>query len=95
MTGQSARLLAGTVCFDLGVLAVSGLMAASALAAGVNVQDITITKITSMSPTQTYLKITMQDATVSSMACTQNKGKLVEFKGTKYCQTPKTGTAPR
>ena len=38
---------------------------------------------------QEYLKIKMVDLLVSSKACLSSKGKLVEFKGTKFCATGK------
>ncbi len=52
-------------------------------------------KIENLSANQEYLKIKMDDVLVSSKACVSNKGTLVEFKGTKYCQTTqKTGSLP-
>lgn len=78
-------ILAATICFDLGVVVVP-----------VQAADVSLNfqKIDNLSPNQEYLKIKMDDVVVSSKACESNKGTLVDFKGTKYCQTGKSGTVP-
>ncbi len=84
MYKEVGLVLAGALCFDLGVVVVPA-----------RAQDSTFMKIENLSPSQEYLKIKMDDVLVSSKACVSNKGTLVEFKGTKYCQSAqKTGTLP-
>ncbi len=81
MYKEVGLVLAGALCFDLGVVVVP--------AKAADEKSVAFLKIDSFSPSQDYIKITMEDVLVTSMKCTSNKGTLVEFKGTKYCQTPK------
>ena len=81
MYKEVGLVLAGVVCFDLGVVVVP--------ARAADEISLNFAKIETLSANQDYLKIKLDDVLVSSKACTSSKGTLVEFKGTKYCQTPK------
>lgn len=87
MYKEVGLVLAGALCFDLGVVLVP--------AKAADEISLNFAKIETLSANQEYLKIKMDDVLVSSKACTSNKGTLVDFKGTKYCQTPKqAGSLP-
>lgn len=81
MYKEVGLVLAGAICFDLGVVIVP--------AQATNEKSAEFLKIDNLSSNQEYLKIKMDDVSVSAKACATNKGTLVDFKGTKYCQTPK------
>ena len=91
MRKKLGLVLAAAVCFDLGVVIVPAHAAGDGASAGkASVQDSpSFLKLDVLPSNQEYLKIKMDDLFVSSKACLSSKGKLVEFKGTKFCATGK------
>ncbi len=94
--GDTFTNAAGTVCeHDDGALVAKQPEVVPAQAEKwVNLNSSRFLKIDSLSPNHAYMKIILTDVLVSSKACESNKGTLVDFKGTKYCQTGKSGTVP-
>lgn len=89
MRKEVALMLAGVASFDLGTFVVPAQAATDYFL-----------KIDGLESKNEYLKIQLQDLTVSSIrkaseSCTAKKGTLVEYKGDHYCSIPKatTGTA--
>lgn len=91
MRKEVALILAGVAAFDLGTVTVPAQAATDYFL-----------KIEGFAPQNEYLKIKLQDLTVTSIrkaseSCATQKGTLVEYQGNHYCSIPKakatTGTA--
>jgi hypothetical protein len=91
MRKEVALILAGVASFDLGTFAIPAQAATDSFL-----------KIDGLGSQNEYLKIQMQDLTVTSIrkaseSCATHKGTLVEYQGNHYCAVPKakatTGTA--
>ena len=76
-------MLVGAACFDLGVLVVP------ARAADYDVHYLKIDALPADSVAFNFAKIKL-DYLAAAKACTGSGGTPVDFKGTKYCRTPKT-----
>ncbi len=89
MQKEVGLLLAGMTCFDLGIMVLPTHAEVS----------LNFSKVQTLSANQSYIKYMPGDLASFQTSCTANKGKLVEFQGTKYCQTPKakgaTSTQPK
>jgi hypothetical protein len=83
MRKELALMLAGVASFDLGTFAVTAQAATDYFL-----------KIDNLAPQNEYLKIQLQDLTVTSIrkaseSCAMQKGTLVEYKASHYCSIPK------
>lgn len=86
MKKELGLLLAGVASFDLGTVVVAE------AAQKYELQDVLVTSIASMSNDFFYLKLNMANASSSANSCMAKSGKVVRYKGTDYCQIPKTGS---
>ncbi|MDP1966764.1 MAG: hypothetical protein Q8K93_31740 [Reyranella sp.] len=85
MRKELGLVLMGAVAFDLGTIVVPQ----QALAQ--KAMDMFI-KIDSLSNEFNYSKVDIRELSAAKN-CTDGKGTLVEYRGDKYCRTPKAATA--